>query len=329
MARSASQSSSISNESTGQDGVMGAIRRFWRRSYAADYIGFALLFIAFIVVESTAEPFHRMFYLDDVNLQYPHALVERVSVRYNILYSGLLPFIIILLATFVIYPSRSGSTSLFHKPHVTTLGLMTSIFLTAFLADVIKNAVGRPRPDLISRCNPAKGTPKHELVTWKVCTETDHHTLHDGFRSFPSGHSAFAFSGLGYLSLFLAGQLHIFRPHTDLFRVLLVVAPLVGATMIAISRLEDYRHDVYDVTIGSILGMLIAYFTYRRYYPRLNAQRPHVPYSSPAEKYGMVEIRRAKRKDEEAMVGVACGREESDDSENVPLREASRENDHR
>lgn len=63
--------------------------------------------------------------------------------------------------------------------------------------------MGRARPDLIARCKPKEGTPEHELVTYLVCTETDHHTLHDGFRSFPSGHSSFSFAGLGYLSLFV------------------------------------------------------------------------------------------------------------------------------
>ena len=41
-----------------------------------------------------------------------------------------------------------------------------------------------------------------------------------------------------------------------------------------------YRHDVYDVTCGSILGMSVTYFSYRRYYPRLHAARCDEPYPS-------------------------------------------------
>jgi diacylglycerol diphosphate phosphatase/phosphatidate phosphatase len=70
---------------------------------------------------------------------------------------------------------------------------------------------------------------------------------------------------------FLAGQMYVFRPRTDLARVLIALAPLIGAALIAISRCEDYRHDVYDVTIGSFLGMMVALFSYRRYYPRLHS----------------------------------------------------------
>ena len=60
------------------------------------------------------------------------------------------------------------------------------------------------------------------------------------------------------------------------------MAPLIGAALIAISRLEDYRHDVYDVTFGSILGMAIAYFSYRKYYPPLRSVRCDEPYPSRA-----------------------------------------------
>lgn len=146
-----------------------------------------------------------------------------------------------------------------HKFHVTILGLFIrwetlhsfcrlykltapSLILTSFITDVIKNAVGRPRPDLISRCKPAAGTPENVLVDISVCTETNHHTLHDGWRSFPSGHSSFAFAGLGYLSLFFFGQMHVLRPRTDLGRALLAIAPLLVAALIAISRCEDYRY---------------------------------------------------------------------------------------
>ncbi|GKT91460.1 PAP2 superfamily protein [Colletotrichum tofieldiae] len=176
------------------------------------------------------EPFHRMFFINDLHISYPHAEVERV-------------------------------------PHeVTYLSFAIAIVMTCFITDLIKNAVGRPRPDLLARCKPAAGTKPDVLVTIDVCTEAGHHLLHDGWRSFPSGHSSFSFSGLGFLSLFFAGQLHIFRHNSG------------GRDL---SRALDYRHDVYDVCVGSLLGYLIAYWSYRRHWPRLTSRECHEPHPYP------------------------------------------------
>ena len=123
---------------------------------------------------------------------------------------------------------------------------------------------------------------------------------------------------------FLAGQMHVFRPRTDLARVLLALAPLIGAALIAISRCEDYRHDVYDVTIGSIIGMLVAYFSYRRYYPSLKSSRCDTPYPSRADTAS--ERGYGKRKDEEERIQSAGDFEVEDlddDSEHVPLQQAT------
>ena len=253
---------------------------------------------------------------------------------YNILYAVILPLVLILAWALVAQPP-------FHKAHVTVLGLAISAVMTCFITDVIKNSVGRPRPDLLARCKAKEGTPEHQLVTIEVCTETDHHVLHDGWRSFPSGHSSLAFSGLGFLALyapdstfillcttdnksrFFAGQLHVFRPRSDLSHVLLALAPLIGAALIAISRLEDYRHDVYDVTVGSILGIVVAYFSYSRYYPPLHSSNCETPYPSRAEEATVT----MKLKDEEARIESrkAWSTDTADEeAERVPLRDTGR-----
>jgi diacylglycerol diphosphate phosphatase / phosphatidate phosphatase len=71
--------------------------------------------------------------------------------------------------------------------------------------------------------------------------------------------------------------------------------------MIAISRCEDYRHDVYDVTTGSLLGLLVAYFTYRRYYPPLRHSKCATPYPNPADSINGF----SKVKDEEERIRSA------------------------
>ncbi|KAK8085834.1 PAP2 superfamily protein [Apiospora hydei] len=255
-------------------GILGALARFWTHSYAPDYIGFAALLTAYILIALLVEPFHRLFSISDLAISFPHAEVERVPVAMNVVYAAFVPLVAVILVNL-------STRASFHKHHTTVLGLAIAVILTSFLTDVVKNTVGRPRPDLLARCKPKAGTPKNTLVDFTVCTETDSHTLHDGWRSFPSGHSSFSFAGLGYTALFLAGQLRIFRDRRDLGRALICLAPIVGAAMIAMSRCQDYRHDVYDVCTGSLLGIMIAFWSYRRYWPRLSSRECNVPYSAP------------------------------------------------
>ncbi|KAI1847519.1 hypothetical protein JX266_006371 [Neoarthrinium moseri] len=256
------------------EGILGSVARFWTHSYAPDYVGFAGLLTAYMLIQFFVEPFHRMFFINDLRIAFPHAEHERVPVAMNFVWALFVPLGVIIFW-------NSVTRASFHKHHSTVLGLAIAVILTSFLTDIVKNTVGRPRPDLIARCKPEAGTPRDVLVTFEVCTETDHHTLHDGWRSFPSGHSSFSFAGLGYTAFFLAGQLRIFRDKKDLGRALFCLAPLVGAAMIAISRCQDYRHDVYDVCTGSALGLVVGFWSYRRYWPRLASRDCDTPYPTP------------------------------------------------
>ena len=48
-------------------------------------------------------------------------------------------------------------------------------------------------------------------------------------------------------------------------------------TLIAISRTCDYHHHYQDVTVGSILGLSLAYVCYRLHYPKLSSTNSHLP----------------------------------------------------
>ena len=61
-------------------GLLEAAQRFWRKSYAGDYIGLALIIVGLMLEEAVAEPFHQMFVLNDTRIQHPWAEVERVGV---------------------------------------------------------------------------------------------------------------------------------------------------------------------------------------------------------------------------------------------------------
>lgn len=120
----------------------------------------------------------------------------------------------------------------------------------------------------------------------------------EGRRSFPSGHSATAFSGMFYLSLFIAGQTaawsfsaNRFSPRIVSSRVLrfvLTLIPLTWAAHVALSRMEDnvsfralsvaqatdadgfavlQRHHKEDVIVGSLIGVSSALICYTMFWP--------------------------------------------------------------
>ena len=66
------------------------------------------------------------------------------------------------------------------------------------------------------------------------------------------------------------------RGHTP--KAWIALTPLIGAALIAITRTMDYRHHWQDVTAGSFLGLGLAFFAYRQYYPPLSNAMSHRPY---------------------------------------------------
>lgn len=118
-----------------------------QRSYAPDYLGLAILFTLYMLLIFFADPFHRMFSLDDLRISFPHAEHERVPPLWLFAYAIFTPAVVIAVWALAVQPGR-------HAVHVTYLGLLVALMIAAFTTEVLKNAVGRPRPDLIARCKP-------------------------------------------------------------------------------------------------------------------------------------------------------------------------------
>ncbi|KAK0459589.1 phosphatidic acid phosphatase type 2/haloperoxidase [Desarmillaria tabescens] len=165
--------------------------------------------------------------------------------------------------------------------HNGTLGLILGLALTGSITQFSKITVGRPRPDIVDRCQPLAGAvdPTFGLSNYTICQQQDNSILRDGFRSFPSGHSSLSFAGLGFLAFYLAGKLHLFDKRGHAGKAWLSLSPFAAAALVAISRTMDYRHHWHDVLIGSLLGTVLAYFSYRQYYPSLASELSHRPYS--------------------------------------------------
>ncbi|KAF8542730.1 phosphatidic acid phosphatase type 2/haloperoxidase [Trichophaea hybrida] len=119
------------------------------------------------------------------------------------------------------FKTLQGWKRRFYILNTALLGLGMAIAISMLITDVLKNLLGRPRPDMLSRCNVNRDDIQKftvgsgELLDWKVCRSyttakgkvsgaLDEPDLRDGFRSFPSGHCSMSFAGLTYLAIFLS-----------------------------------------------------------------------------------------------------------------------------
>ncbi|KAK2761295.1 hypothetical protein FQN54_001817 [Arachnomyces sp. PD_36] len=254
-------------------------------SYIFDYLILIVLLAAFYFLDRV-EPFHQPFSQQNYSLQYPYADPERISIGLCFILACVFPAAVIVIYTLAIDGLFSH-----HKPtnpatgrrkltgkyrwkdrlwelNCGILGLLLSEGAAFVITGALKNACGKPRPDIIDRCKPNE-SPVFGLSNYTMCTQEDHHILKDGFRSFPSGHSSSSFAGLFYLSLYLCGKMHVLDNRGEVWKTFLILCPTLGASLIATSRIMDARHHPFDVITGSLLGILVAWASYRQYFPPL------------------------------------------------------------
>ncbi|THU93840.1 PAP2-domain-containing protein [Dendrothele bispora CBS 962.96] len=177
--------------------------------------------------------------------------------------------------------------------HSALLALTLGYAFSGTLSQVVRISAGRPRPDFIARCNPSPdivNAPVFGLANVTICQETDFVFLQDGMRSFFSGHAILAAFGFGFTSLYYAGKLHLFdgkshsvkllltlRAFADLkWKVWLVIAPIIVAIWVCLTRVADRRHHWQDVTTGFFLGILIAFTVYRQFFPHIADPESHL-----------------------------------------------------
>ncbi|KAJ4514848.1 putative diacylglycerol pyrophosphate phosphatase 1 [Exophiala dermatitidis] len=252
-------------------------------SYVVDYLIIIILAIIYAALDKLVTPFSQHFSLNNISIQYPYAVHERIPIHIALVLSGAFPAAVILIYTLFIdglfshHHQRARSrfnrytfTDRLWELNCGWLGLLLAQGAAFVITGTLKNLCGKPRPDLIDRCQPqtgaADGVP-YGLVTKAICTQQDEAIMQDGFRSFPSGHSSSSFAGLFFLSLYLAAKLHVLDHRGEVWRTVIVLIPTLAASCIAMSRIMDARHHPFDVLFGSALGILCAWGAYRQYFP--------------------------------------------------------------
>lgn len=185
--------------------------------------------------------------------------------------------------------------------HAACLGLCTGLAVTLFITAGLKDMVGKPRPDMLARCNPdLTNIDKYVVggfgmnldseappfVTSAICQQTDRRLLDDGFASFPSGHASFNSAGMVYLTLWLCARWRIAIPFLNyshhrrakmardqataaappLWQVALAFTPVFVALFVCSSRYADFHHAGFDIIAGAVLGSTLGWASFRLYH---------------------------------------------------------------
>ncbi|KAI5239434.1 acid phosphatase/Vanadium-dependent haloperoxidase [Aureobasidium subglaciale] len=289
-------------------------------AYALDWI----LIIAIAAVGggiSYVKPYHRPFSLLDLAISFPYVDHDEVSTVTLVVVSLIVPAVIIAIVTALFVPAFSRSSIRDQRYWKRKLwefnsgwmGLGLSFALAFFITTGIKNLIGKPRPDLLARCQPDLNdiaahvvggygqdiSQRWTLVSSSICTQTDQKRLDEGFRSFLSGHSSMSWSGLLYLSLWLASKFNMLIPYlghgapprrndedeTDqeprdraaappVFGAIIVLIPICVAFFICSTRYVDFKHQGIDIFSGSVLGIITAWIGFRWYHGSLTRGQP-------------------------------------------------------
>ncbi|KAI0967106.1 acid phosphatase/Vanadium-dependent haloperoxidase [Xylaria arbuscula] len=211
-------------------------------SYAFDWVILVVVGVIGYFLGNVT-PNKRPFSLLDANIAFPVTQHETVTSGMLLAFNSGVPIVVILIVALIFVPGRTvpkgTPKSLIWRRklwelHIGWLGLALSLISAWIVTNGMKNLFGKPRPDLLSRCEPdianlakyivgfnnpmlAKEVATGaiytgQLVSASICTNPDKSFLNDGFRSYPSGHSSSSAAGLIYLSFFLASKFAITLP---------------------------------------------------------------------------------------------------------------------
>ncbi|KAJ7349442.1 phosphatidic acid phosphatase type 2/haloperoxidase [Mycena albidolilacea] len=159
----------------------------------------------------------------------------------------------------------------------TTLGLLKSLITAAVFQVWLKWLIGGLRPHFYAACQPniqpgaaPSGSGFAAIMYDRTICTGDEKTINDSLESFPSGHSTAAWAGLLYLALYINAQLKVMSAHNPAYwKMILMFAPLLGATLISGALTIDEFHNWYDVVAGAIIGTCTALVAFRQTFAAL------------------------------------------------------------
>lgn len=230
-------------------------RRHW-----TEYAGLAVLIVLLAWSENWQPYRHVIYKTSDHELwRYSYPL------RTNHVPAWAVPCIAVFGPTLAIGAALAAGRISRMEAHHAILMATCCVATTGLLTNWVKVNVARFRPDFVPRCWPNATAPVFTPDGFPMCAD-DAVSPIEGMKSFPSGHTSWSTSGLGYLTLWLLGKLRCFDGSAQPLRFVASLLPLLGAAFIGITRLQDYWHHTEDVLAGFTLGLIMAFCFYRMVY---------------------------------------------------------------
>lgn len=203
-----------------------------------------------MAITSTIRPDPLYIPPNDSNSMFPHpgkSTIPTWLVIVMVLAVGIFTIILLYLIS-LWYPKIVARFSILAV--LWNFGITLTISTT--IGNVMKNYVGRARPDMYALCGP-NVTGDHNS-----CPGVKQSDFDDNYRSFPSGHSSSAMAGFLFIALIIQRALIWSKAvSTLLFGMLFLLALYVGAT-----RIRDFKHHTDDVLAGFLIGSCIANFVW-------------------------------------------------------------------
>ena len=123
------------------------------------------------------------------------------------------------------------------------------------------------------------------VITWRGVCRGERGALNGGFMSLLTRPQRYCYPGSLVFIYNRPFPILCFPPFPKAWRLILPSIPFVFCLLVALSRTCDYHHHWQDVTVGSLLGFLIAYASFRQYMCKANGRDSLRKTSSKDEDY--------------------------------------------
>lgn len=247
-----------------------------------------------LILQHQPPLYNQQFFEQDLSLSYTN-YNSRVSSDANIVFSTVIPaIVIVLLCTIpqynVIRHIKQNNTSLKVCLIVHfALYLGYTLLVTSIITNIIKCVASSPRPNFFDYCNYQHFSTNNTLYlnltsygkegNYSLCFAS-YEDINDSRKSFPSGHASLSFAAMLYISLlfdFYFDNKKILNFGDDVEFIkrkkyindfemlkLLCYLPLMVCTWISITRIQDNKHRIQDITVGALIGSIVCYLIFTK-----------------------------------------------------------------